>query len=172
MTFVLLCGILFIGGNMKKIILTAVFILALCVGHAQGVDQIKRDEGLMLKAYKDSNGWAIGYGHTSDVSQGDHITLQEAKRLFLLDLVVARKNARRIIPNFDDLAPQVQNVFVNMAFQLGGKGLSEFDEMIEAIEVNDWPKVIREMLNSDWAKNDSPKRARRLAKIVRDYKVW
>lgn len=52
-----------------------------------GIELIKRFEGCILKAYKcPANVWTIGYGHTSDVKEGDKITMQQAESLLLIDL--------------------------------------------------------------------------------------
>lgn len=62
-----------------------------------GLELIKRSEGLRLEAYQDSAGvFTIGYGHTKDVQFGMQITRAEAERLLVQDLgwaVGAVKNA-------------------------------------------------------------------------------
>lgn len=41
----------------------------------KGINLIKECEGCRLTSYKDSVGvWTIGYGHTTNVRQGDKIT--------------------------------------------------------------------------------------------------
>jgi lysozyme len=58
-----------------------------------GIDLITRWEGCKLDAYKDGGGvWTIGYGHTSmagapEVKKGLKITLQDAKDIFVRDIV-------------------------------------------------------------------------------------
>ena len=53
------------------------------------IRQLKRFEGLRLKAYQDAKGiWTIGYGHTGDVQRGDCISREEAEALLKKDLVV------------------------------------------------------------------------------------
>lgn len=56
----------------------------------EGIDLIKRFEGLQLKAYKCPAGiWTIGYGHTGpEVKEGKVITLAEAETLLRMDLGV------------------------------------------------------------------------------------
>lgn len=53
-----------------------------------GIDFIKKEEGLRLKAYKDSVGkLTIGYGHTGkDVTPGKIIKAEEAERLLRQDV--------------------------------------------------------------------------------------
>lgn len=55
-----------------------------------GINLIKRFEGLELKAYKDSVGiLTIGYGHTHAVKAGDVITGEQADAFLREDLQVA-----------------------------------------------------------------------------------
>ena len=57
-----------------------------------GVDKIKKEEGLKLKAYKCSSGVpTIGYGHTKDVSMGQTITHQKAEEFLREDLKACEK---------------------------------------------------------------------------------
>ena len=70
---------------------------------------------------------------------------------------------------YDDLPQMVQNVLLNMAFQIGPYGLSKFKKMLKAMEKADWKEASIEMLDSKWARRDSPARANRLADIVREH---
>lgn len=55
-----------------------------------GIDMIKEFEGCVLTAYYDSGGTlTIGYGHTSDVYEGQHISLDEAEKYLRADLMTA-----------------------------------------------------------------------------------
>lgn len=55
-----------------------------------GINLIKRFEGLELKAYKDSAGiLTIGYGHTHTVKASDVITCEQADAFLREDLQVA-----------------------------------------------------------------------------------
>ncbi len=84
----------------------------------QGIDFIKRHEGLRLKAYQDSAGvWTIGYGHTLTAKQGMTITEAEAEKLLKQDLkTVEDEINRHLLPlkqhQFDSLTSFVFNVGV------------------------------------------------------------
>lgn len=53
----------------------------------EGLDLIKKFEGLSLEAYRCPAGlWTIGYGHTKFVQQGDQITEKEANAYLIKDL--------------------------------------------------------------------------------------
>lgn len=60
---------------------------------AEGLDLIKRFEGLRLKAYRDSGGvLTIGYGHTASVVDGQVITIAQAEDFLKADLKTAEKH--------------------------------------------------------------------------------
>ncbi len=81
-----------------------------------GIEFIKRHEGLRLKAYQDSAGvWTIGYGHTSTAKQGMTITEAEAEKLLIQDLKTAEDEINRhLLPlkqhQFDSLISLVFNI--------------------------------------------------------------
>lgn len=54
---------------------------------AEGLDLIKRYEGLRLRAYlpTPNDVWTIGYGHTKTAKQGMVITEEEAEKLLIRD---------------------------------------------------------------------------------------
>ena len=52
---------------------------------------------------------------------------------------------------------------------MGMKGGGYFRNMLAAMEKADWEEAAKEMLDSKWAKKDSPQRANRLADIVREH---
>ena len=55
----------------------------------QGLDLIKKYEGLRLEAYKCPAGvWTIGYGHTKGVVKGTKITKEEAEQLLKQDVSI------------------------------------------------------------------------------------
>lgn len=65
----------------------------------QGIDLIKKYEGLYLKAYKCPAGvWTIGYGHTKDVHEGMEITRQQAEEFLRLDLEKYEEYVERYAP--------------------------------------------------------------------------
>ena len=83
-----------------------------------GIEFIKKHEGLRLKAYLCPAGkWTIGYGHTKGVKPGQVVTKEEAERLLREDLIVVENEINRHNLNinqnqFDALASFVYNVGV------------------------------------------------------------
>ena len=129
--------------------------------------ELIKDEGLSLIPYIDSNGHlTVGVGHKLSSDCGP-ITLEYAGKLLAEDIEVARKAAMRIVPSFGELCEERQFVLINMAFQLGPTGLKGFRKMLLAIENKAYSVAASEMLDSKWHRTDSPKRAERLAKIMK-----
>jgi GH24 family phage-related lysozyme (muramidase) len=149
---------------------------------------LEAQEGRKKKSYDDSKGIrtvSVGFKLTrgdarqiiedmglnyDDVFSGKQ-ELTDAQIDNLLDLTAKElaEAARRVIPGFNTLPKVAQEVFAGMAFQMGATGLSEFKKMIAALksEPIDWNKVADEMLDSTWAKYDSPDRAKELARRIR-----
>ncbi len=83
-----------------------------------GIDLIKRFEGLELESYQDIAGiWTIGYGHTGpEVGPDQQITASEAEALLRHDLISREKGVNRLarVPlnqnEFDALVSFVYNV--------------------------------------------------------------
>lgn len=129
------------------------------------------DEGWKNEMYFCTAGKAtIGVGHNlANPIPDEAITV-----ILEADIEKAYRDARDAIgyenilnrPIFNTLPDNVQRVLVNMAFQLGGRGLAGFKNMIAAIKDKDYKKAAAEMLDSKWAKQDSPKRAQRLATLM------
>lgn len=75
---------------------------------SRGVSLIKLFEGCRLKAYKCPAGvWSIGYGHTSDVKEGDCISLEQADDYLRNDLSIYEK----AVNNYDTIYHFNQNQF-------------------------------------------------------------
>ena len=82
-----------------------------------GINFIKRHEGLRLNAYLDAVGiWTIGYGSTGGVREGDMINEAQAETLLRVDLQTAEKEVNR------HRLPLSQNQFdalVSFTFNVG-----------------------------------------------------
>lgn len=90
---------------MKKIITLLSFIVFSITAFAntytiseEGINLIKKYESCSLTAYKDANGWSIGYGHHgSDVYEGMTITKAEADEYFKKDINKFKGSVKRLI---------------------------------------------------------------------------
>ena len=142
-------------------------------------EEISSDEGKVLHAYLCSELPAtIGIGHKildtdpekeldifginwEEVPDDQYITEDRCYILFQEDVQIAISGCMKIYNNWNDLPQEVQHILVNMCFQLGQRGLSNFKQMGKAIEEGDWEKASVEMMDSRWAKQ-TPQRAERL----------
>ena len=90
-----------------------------------------------------------------------------ADALFQVSLQQAELDASNTYSNWSTLPRDIQDVLVNMSYQLGKTNLGKFVKMKAAIEEENWPEMKKEMLDSKWARDDSTSRANRLAKVVK-----
>ena len=116
----------------------------------EGVDQIKKHEGLRLKVYKDSLGIpTIGYGRNL---KDRGISTQEAEVLLLHDLKDHIQGLLAKAPWIKTLSTPRKWVLYNMAFNLGIQGLLSFKKTLSLIKEGQYKKASRNMLKSKWAK--------------------
>ena len=83
----------------------------------QGLDLIKKYEGLRLEAYKCPAGvWTIGYGHTKGVVKGTKISKEEAEKLLQQDVSVFEL---QVINTVGKLAACKIDALVSFAYNVG-----------------------------------------------------
>ena len=131
-------------------------------------EQLIRDEGMRLKAYRDTQGLlTIGVGRNLDA-----VGLYPDEVDYLLDNDLRRVQEQVLIalPWTVSLDEARFGVLLNMCFNLGLRGLLKFREMLSAVETGDWTTAAVEMLDSDWATQVGD-RAVRLAKQM-ESGVW
>ena len=90
----------------------------------------------------------------------------------MADIILERKLLKlikRVRDKFDwlDKAPEeVEEVLVEMAYQMGVSGVSKFKRALKFMEHSNWEKAADEMLDSKWHRQ-TPNRARSLSNIIR-----
>jgi len=130
------------------------------------------EEGEVLHAYTDHLGYlTIGVGRLIDKRRGGGITREESRYLLRNDITRIAAELRSRFPWFHLLDDVRQSVLVCMAFQLGVNGVANFKKMIAALIARDYAAAAREMLDSNWAKVQTPARAQRMAEMMRTG-VW
>jgi len=120
-------------------------------------EQLKVDEGIRYKIYLDSEGLpTFGVGHLitkQDVEYGlpvgTRIDPERVEMFFEKDLQNAIAICKEIFPDFCIMQDELQEILVNMAFNLGNR-LKRFKKMIKAISEKDYKKAAFEMENSKW----------------------
>jgi lysozyme len=137
-------------------------------------DDLVRDEGKKLLAYKDTQGyWTIGVGHLlGDKMRMCEITEAECRALFDYDVQVAQDAARRVLDPtnlwwiIDDVR---QRAMVNMAFNRGEARMRDSTTITPAIRaaiqgmydpVAAWKKVADAIRASQWAQQIGNRAAR------------
>lgn len=128
------------------------------------LEELKLDEGFRSKPYKDTLGyWTIGYGHHDGVTaKTASINEEDAESLLIERMEQAWDDARYVCPSFDQLDGPRKGVMLNLAYQLGRKGLSGFHGTLRAIDEQDWNTAATRLLNSLFARQ-TPNRAKRAA---------
>ena len=131
-------------------------------------EMIAKHEGYEPRVYKCSNGVdTIGYGFAiKDLFMDEEIA----------DLILDKKIRgilARIEGNEDwdswffDKPEPVQDILVNMIFQIGFSGVRKFKKTIRYIKDDKLLLASEEMLDSKWARSDSPNRAKELSDILK-----
>ena len=124
------------------------------------IEQVKRDEGLRLKPYKDSVGkLTIGYGRNLD---DEGISQAEADVLLNNDIIAAMSQLHSFLPWTDSLDEPRRAVLINMAFNMGIYSLLKFKTTLGHIQAAEYGAAAESMLASLWAAQVGP-RAQRLA---------
>ena len=138
-------------------------------------------------AYKDSKGiLTIGYGFnledgsapdvlrqvttkttTALKSKSEFLTEQEARALLFIAEEVALSGVRSIFHDYSRLDLPRRVVLAAMVYQMGAGRFSKFRRLIAAVISFDWAAAVQSMVESQWARRDSPKRAHRMADAMR-----
>jgi lysozyme len=138
-------------------------------------EQLKIDEGVVYEVYKDHLGYpTFGVGHLvleSDpefgAEVGTPITEDRVKECFDSDLAIAVSECDRLYEEgvFGDLPDEVQQILVNMMFNMGRTRLSKFKKMHEAILKGDWAEAAVEGRDSQWHKQVTNRAERLMVRL-------
>ena len=128
---------------------------------------LKRDEGFVPHVYECPAGFqTIGYGFMVDARRGGRIPRHIANIWLEWEIEQRWAALTTELPWLEDQPEDVHRALVNMAFQLGVRGVLGFRKMLEALRVGDRKKAADEALDSTWAGQTS-ERARRVAALIR-----
>lgn len=133
------------------------------------VTTLKRHEGTV----RDDNGnhklyqcpagkWTIGWGYNI---QDNGLDDDVAEHL-LRDMIRESNHKLSTFNWFLRLSERKQEALVNMHYQLGHSRFLLFRKMIAAFHKGDHKLAAAEMLDSKWARTDSPARAKELADVI------
>ena len=128
------------------------------------LERVKEHEGFRSKVYKCTEGFdTIGYGFAIK----DLVLSEEISEKILVEKLDAL--IKRVKDKFSWLenAPQeVEDVLVEMSYQMGVSGVSKFKNALKYMENNNWTRAAEEMLDSKWHRQ-TPNRAKELSSIIR-----
>ena len=140
-------------------------------------EQLKIDEGVVYEIYKDHLGYpTFGVGHLVLESDPEHgqevgteVSEERVKECFEKDLDTAISECELLYEDgvFRDLPDEVQQILVNMMFNMGRTRLSKFKKMHGAILEGDWKTAAVEGRDSRWHKQVT-NRAERLMKRLEE----
>ena len=128
------------------------------------IDDLKKHEGFRSTVYQCTEGYdTIGYGFAIKDLKLDEDIAELILIRKLADLVARIKET---FPWTKDAPEVIQDVVVDMCYQLGINGFSKFKKTIYLLETEQYDEASMEMLDSLWAKQ-TPNRARELSEEVR-----
>ncbi len=140
-------------------------------------DIIADEEGFRSHPYLCSEGYVtVGYGTKLHKHKG----LDPSKFTIVVDRNIGMQllkdkvnqchtllSSGKVSDIYKAVPEEVKTILVSMAYQIGYQGLTKFHRMWGALEEGNFGKAADEMLDSKWAKNDSPARALRHSIVVR-----
>lgn len=130
------------------------------------MQQIENEEGNVPYAYQDHLGyWTIGIGFLIDQRKGGGLHPEEIQFIFTRRIKETIADLRKF-SWYDSLNEAQQAALISMHYNLGSTKFRGFKEMIRNFEQGNIKGAVAEMLDSKWAKQDVPKRAKALAKQV------
>jgi len=134
--------------------------------------QLEIDEGVVYEIYNDHLGYpTFGIGHLVRKTDpeyglmvGDSVSKERVQEAFEADLTVACSECSILYASdWDQFPDEVQEILVNMLFNLGRTRLNKFKKMNAALRNRDWNTAAIEGRDSLWYRQVS-NRAERLMK--------
>jgi lysozyme len=121
-------------------------------------EQIKIDEGVKYEIYKDHLGYpTFGVGHLilrTDAeyhqAEGAVVSKERVDECLVNDLQTSFDECLVLYPWFRDSPQEVQEILINMMFNLGRPRLSKFKNFARAMEEQNWKQAAIEGRDSQW----------------------
>ena len=138
-------------------------------------EQLARDEGKKSSAYQDGLGyWTIGIGTCIDARKGCGLTDEEILYLFENRMRANEAELAKTFPWTAQLDEVRRGALLNMVYEMGIGGLGEFKQFLGFLQAalaaadpetraRNFQAASAAMLDSVWARQQSPARARRLS---------
>ena len=139
------------------------------------LEQLKEDEGVKYEVYLDHLGYpTCGIGHLinpedaeAELEVGDEVSEERVIELFKQDIGTACRDAVNIYgwSGFCEWPEEVQNILINMTFNMGLPRLSKFKNMHRALEKQDWKQSAIEGRDSKWYEQVTNRAERLMSKL-------
>ena len=138
-------------------------------------EQLKIDEGVKYEIYKDHLGYeTFGIGHL--VVEGDPewgqavgtpVSEDRVKRCFEIDVQTAVMECYALYNEsyFEDFPDEVQEILVNMMFNMGRPRLSQFKKMNAALKKDDFKEAAKEGRDSRWYRQVTNRAERLMSRL-------
>ena len=135
--------------------------------------QLKNDEGEVCKVYRDHLGYlTFGIGHLitqkdpeAEWPIGTPVDEERVKECFNRDVETSTTEIKFLVKDFDDKPDIVQEVLINMLFNLGYHRLWLFKKFLKAIKNNDWNEAAKEGRDSRWYTQVTMRAERLMSKL-------
>ncbi len=108
---------------------------------------------------------AVGAEYDAVRSGKASLNEKQINALFSSDLAGAEHNARKLVKNYDQLAPARKGVVTDMIFNLGPGGFAQFKGTIRAIEQGDFQSAAQHMQHSGWYEQTGDRAKRDVARM-------
>jgi lysozyme len=121
-------------------------------------EQLKVDEGVVYGIYLDHLDYpTFGIGHLikdddPEFGQrvGTPVSVNRVEQCFMQDLDTAISECKILYDAWEDWPGEVQEILVNMMFNMGRPRLSKFKNMAAALNQKDWVTAAEEGRDSLW----------------------
>ena len=135
--------------------------------------QLAIDEGVVNEVYLDHLGYpTFGIGHLIlkddpeyGFAVGHSVEPERVTEAFQHDLDIAISECRVLYDRWDFFEGEVQEILVNMMFNLGRPRLSKFKNFKKAVDSGDWAKAGIEGRDSLWWKQVGNRAERLMVRI-------
>jgi|TARA_R110002033_G_scaffold65913_1_gene117073 lysozyme len=135
--------------------------------------QLAVDEGIVHEVYLDHLGYAtFGIGHLitdkdpeQEYTVGTPISEERVTEAFQSDLDISIGECKVLFDLWDTYPGEVQEILVNMMFNLGRPRLSKFKNFKKAVDAGDWVKAGIEGRDSLWWKQVGNRAERLMVRI-------
>lgn len=145
-----------------------------CVNRENVFETLKVDEGVEYKIYKDHLGYdTFGVGHLVTEDDPEHgqpvgtpVSEERVWEAFEKDLDTSIDECEVLFgPKWHDFPGEVQEIVVNMMFNMGRPRLSQFKNFCAALEAGDWAKAAVEGRDSRWHKQVTNRAERLMVRL-------